>query len=38
MCRLAKRGAFESEHLGLQCLAIRCDIDSRRRLYRVIEY
>jgi LmbE family N-acetylglucosaminyl deacetylase len=35
---LARLRCFESECLDLPCMAIRCDIRSRRRLYRAIEY
>jgi LmbE family N-acetylglucosaminyl deacetylase len=35
---LAMLRCYESEHLDMPCLEMRCDTDSRRRLYRAIDY
>ena len=35
---LATLRCFESEHLGLPCLEMRCDISSRRKLYKAIDH
>jgi len=35
---LARLRCFEAEHLNLPCMAIQCDAENSRRLYRVIEY
>lgn len=35
---LAALRCYESEHLGLPCLGMRCDHSSKRRLFRAIDY